>query len=137
MTAIAAAGQFLVTRASRKSKVTTLLGAGVAAAGVATAYLGSQAFTEAETTVDPTRPSDASVLVTDGIFDYTRNPMYLGMTLVLLGHALHRRDLRALLPAAVFVGVIDRTQIVREETALGVRFGEEYDKYRDEVRRWI
>ena len=137
MAAQAAVAQTLMTRSGRRSKVTTAIGGVIAAAGVGVAYLGSQVFTEADTTVDPTRPEDATVLVRDGIFAHTRNPMYLGMALVLLGHAVHRRQVRALLPVGAFVCVIDGWQIAREEEALRVRFGEDYDRYVDEVRRWV
>lgn len=137
MAAQAAVAQTVMTRSGRRTKATTAIGGAIAAAGLGVAYLGSHVFTEAETTVDPTRPEDASVLVTHGVFAYTRNPMYLGMALVLLGHAVHRRQLRALLPLGAFVGIIDGWQIAREEEALRVRFGEEYDQYADEVRRWV
>lgn len=137
MAAQAALAQTLMTRSGRRTKATTAVGAVIAAAGVGVAYLGTQVFTDAETTVDPTHPEDATVLVTEGIFGYTRNPMYLGMALVLIGHAVHRRQLRALLPVGAFVGVIDGWQIAREEEALRVRFGEAYDDYVDQVRRWV
>lgn len=132
----AAVAQWAVTRSARRRLSTSLVGAGVAATGVALAYGASQRFAPAQTTASPLTPQDASTLVTDGPFARTRNPMYLGMALVLLGHAVHRRSGRALLPLAGFVTVIDRCQIPREEQALAANFGADYVAYLARVPRW-
>ena len=89
------------------------------------------------TTVEPFRPERASALVTTGSNAVTRNPMYVGMAGGLLAHAVWRGSWPALVPAAVFVGIIDRLQVEPEEAALLRLFGDEYDAYRAAVPRWL
>lgn len=79
----------------------------------------------------------SSALVTDGVYRWTRNPMYLGMALVYAGIALVVDNLIALLLLIPLVFVIQREVIVREEAYLEGKFGERYRAYRDSVRRWI
>jgi protein-S-isoprenylcysteine O-methyltransferase Ste14 len=87
--------------------------------------------------VDPFDPARASVLVTTGANAVSRNPMYVGMTGLLVAHALRRGSWTALLPVAAFTLVIDRVQIAAEETALLARFGAEYEAYLETVPRWL
>ena len=94
-------------------------------------------FVRDRTTPDPRFPDGAASLVTDGPNAWTRNPMYVGTAGVLLTHSLLRRSWAATLPVALFVLVIDRSQIAAEERALAARFGEEYERYRAQVPRWI
>jgi len=81
--------------------------------------------------------SDATSLVTNGLYRYTRNPMYLGMVLFLLGVALFLGSLSALAPVAIYTWIIDRQFIRNEELFLQEIFGEEYLAYMRRVRRWI
>lgn len=81
--------------------------------------------------------SEATSLVTTGLFRITRNPMYLGMALLLIGAALGFGSLGALLPVPLFVLVIQRRFILGEERFLEAAFGDEYRAYRQTVRRWI
>lgn len=106
-----------------------IAGAGIAAAGV-------RAFHRARTTVNPTRPDTASTLVTHGIYRYTRNPMYLGFVLALLGWAVWLSHAAAFAGPLVFVLLMSRLQIIPEERALARRFGNEFAAYRSRVRRW-
>lgn len=76
-------------------------------------------------------------LVTGGWFRMTRNPMYLGLTLILAGVALIDGTLGALLPLPVFVGILHFRFIRAEERFLEGIFGEQYRSYRMQVRRWI
>lgn len=94
-------------------------------------------FRRAGTTVEPFHPERANALVTIGPYSITRNPMYVGMTGMLVAHAAYRGGIATLLPAAGFVAVIDRLQIRPEEKALVERFGDEYVAYRDHVPRWL
>ena len=89
----------------------------------------------AETPIDPRKP--VSNLTTDGPFRYTRNPAYLSMTMIYAGIAILRNALWALvlLPGVLFV--IQRYQIEREERYLERTFGEEYLRYKTQVRRWL
>jgi len=104
-------------------------------AGVAIGAIASAAFGRAGTPVVPFERSTA--LVTDGLFRYTRNPMYLGMVILLLGIAIVLGTLSAFLPISVFVWIIQRQFIEGEERFLAEIFGEAYDKYRQRVRRWF
>jgi protein-S-isoprenylcysteine O-methyltransferase Ste14 len=108
---------------------------GAASAGLA-ASAASQ-FRQRGTTLHPHEPEKASVLVTDGPNRLTRNPMYVGVTGVLLAHAALRRSWAALVPVMVFIAVIDRVQIRAEEAALRSRFGPAYDEYCSHVPRWM
>lgn len=86
----------------------------------------------------PIRPFERStVLVTGGLYRYTRNPMYLGLTLILFGVWLLLGTASALLPIAVFIWVIQEGFIRGEERFLDAIFGEQYRGYKSRVRRWI
>jgi len=114
-----------------------VLAAGLAIAGLATAVLGVVAFRRAGTTVHPLKPQTASRLVISGIYHRTRNPMYLGMLLVLLGWGVLLAHVAALVLAAAFVPLMNRLQIGPEERALAARFGADFAAYQATVRRWI
>lgn len=109
----------------------------LALGGIAIASIGAAAFKRAHTTVNPLHPEQTSQLVTGGIYQYTRNPMYLGMALVLTGVALYLADLSAFLGVALFVRYIGRYQIGPEEVALLEKFGDEFATYQTQVRRWL
>lgn len=105
--------------------------------GVAIAVAGAIAFHRARTTVNPLKPDQASALVTSGTYRVTRNPMYLGMLVVLVGWAAFLASLPALLCTALFVLYITRFQIVPEERVLQRLFGKDFIVYCQRVRRWI
>ena len=114
------------------------LAAGVlAAAAFAAAGTAARTLAEHGTTIDARDPSSASALVTDGIYARTRNPIYLGLTLLLKAVAVWTGRVRCLLPVAGFVVYIDRVQIPAEEAALSARFGADFDAYRAATRRWL
>lgn len=94
-------------------------------------------FWQARTTINPLRPERASVLVTHGIYRYTRNPMYLSLLLLLVAYAFHLGCWAAIAGPVVYVAYITRFQILPEERVLLSKFGAEYDSYRRRVRRWI
>jgi len=94
-------------------------------------------FRQARTTFDPLKPREASCLVTNGVFRVSRNPMYLGLVLLLIGWALWLGTVSPWLVPPLFVIVISVAQIVPEEQALEELFGETYLAYRHSVRRWI
>lgn len=87
-------------------------------AGLLVAVAGVWAFIKRRTTVDPRRPEEATELVIIGIYRYSRNPMYLGILLVLSGVSLYSGALSTVFVVASFVCFINRFQIVPEETAL-------------------
>lgn len=108
-----------------------------AAVGVAIIAAAMVRFRQAQTTVDPLNPSEASHLVTDGVYRMSRNPMYLGLTLLLIGWSLWLGSASPWVIPPLFVLVISVVQIIPEEQALGRLFGEPYADYRRRVGRWI
>lgn len=107
------------------------------AVGVAVALAGVREFRQASTTVNPMQPSGASAMVRSGIYGRSRNPMYLGMLLVLCGWAAWLASPLALLGLPAFVAYLNRYQILPEERVLAALFSEEFADYRRSVRRWL
>lgn len=86
----------------------------------------------------PLKPfEESTVVVTSGMFRFTRNPMYLGMVVGLLGIAILLGSLAAFLPVPMFVAIIHFQFIVHEERFMEELFGAEYLAYKRKVRRWI
>ena len=106
-------------------------------AGLGVAIAGVLAFRHHRTTVDPRDPAKASALVTTGIYGVTRNPMYVGMALILAGFGLGTNSLIALSLAPVFVVALTKFQIEPEEAAMRRLFGEPYETYAARVPRWL
>ena len=109
----------------------------VLALGVGISALGVMAFRSANTTVDPRTPHQSSSLVQNGVYRYTRNPMYLGFLLILVAWGFYLGSVFAGLLLPVFVLYMNRFQIKPEECHMRVLFGEAYSRYRSEVRRWL
>ncbi|UUY06978.1 isoprenylcysteine carboxylmethyltransferase family protein [Pseudomonas sp. J452] len=114
-----------------------LLSTLLAAGGLGVAGAGVLAFHQASTTINPTRPSTTSSIVSNGVYRFTRNPMYLGMLLCLGSWALFLGNPLSLLGLPLFVAYLNRMQIGPEERALDAKFGEPYAQYRSRVRRWL
>ncbi len=117
--------------------VATAVGLAIAFAGGGVALAGALQFNRARTTVNPLSPHKASALVTTGIFRHTRNPMYLGMLLVLVGWGIYLGNAAAWAALPLFVGLLNQLQIKGEERVLRERFGDEYARYTARVRRWL
>jgi protein-S-isoprenylcysteine O-methyltransferase Ste14 len=94
-------------------------------------------FRRAHTTLNPHKPETTTTLVTRGVYAWTRNPMYLGLSLLLLGWAIKLGTLSPLVGASLFIPLIHRLQILPEEHALRTQFGKDYDRYCDRVNRWL
>lgn len=109
----------------------------IALAGLAICLAGVVSFRRAKTTVNPLKPETASSLVDTGIYRVTRNPMYLGFAMCLLGWMVYLDSVWAVAGIALFVLYIDRLQIVPEERALKALFGEAFVGYCGRVRRWV
>jgi protein-S-isoprenylcysteine O-methyltransferase Ste14 len=105
------------------------------AAGVWLNLAADRAFKARGTTVKPFERSSA--LVTDGAFRLSRNPMYLGMVLILLGAALLLGCLTPFLVAAGFAAIIETRFIPAEERMLAETFGDAWTAYRKKTRRWV
>ena len=98
---------------------------------------GIAAFRKAETTVTPLHPDKASSLVNMGIYQYTRNPMYFGLLLILFSIGFYLQNLASMFVLPIYVWFISKYQIIPEEEALHKLFGQDYKNYQDRVRRWI
>jgi protein-S-isoprenylcysteine O-methyltransferase Ste14 len=105
--------------------------------GVIISGLGVASFRRARTTVNPMKPGSASVLVDGGVYRLTRNPMYLGFLVVLLGWAIFLSNLIAFLLLPAFILHMNRFQIEPEEKALTATFGQAFISYKTRVRRWL
>jgi len=92
-------------------------------------------FKRNKTTVKPYLKPTA--LMTSGVFRFTRNPMYLGMTLILLGVSICVGSLTAFVPAVVFFFISERNFIPLEEASMEAAFGDSYLAYKQRVRRWL
>lgn len=109
----------------------------LAVAGFAIAIAGVVAFRRAQTTVDPFSPDKATSLVTSGVYAWSRNPMYFGMLLVLLGWAVFLADGLAVAVTLLFIPWMNRFQIGPEERVMRAKFGEAFEAWAGQVRRWI
>ena len=115
----------------------TVLALGVLLIGVVIAVAAVMALLGAGTTVDPLAPERTSSLVVDHVYSYSRNPIVLGMALVLLGWAVWLANATALAVLPAFVAFIDRFQIAPEEKVMAQRFGGRFRDYLARTRRWI
>jgi len=112
-----------------------LLGLVLLALGVIINLAADKAFHEANTTVKPFEESSA--LITQGVFRASRNPMYLGFVLILIGIAVLMRSLTPYVVVLAFAILIDRMYITVEERMLAEKFGVEWEKYRQSTGRWL
>ncbi len=94
-------------------------------------------FHRHRTTVKPWMPGRTRALVVAGPYRFTRNPMYLGLVLMLLALCLWRGQPLALWAVVLLVASLTRFQILPEERALSAKFGAAYEAYRRRVRRWL
>ena len=94
-------------------------------------------FRKDKTTVNPLSPEQATKLVTDGIFKYSRNPMYLGMAFVLGSIAVFFNLIGGIFLIALFCVYITKFQIIPEERAMMNLFAQDFDEYKKVTRRWI
>ncbi len=104
---------------------------------VSIGFISLVQFFKSKTTVDPTAPAKATSLVTSGVYQFSRNPMYLGLLLLLLAWGLWLGNAFNVLLAAGFVGYMNKFQIVPEEEALNKMFGNSYKQYCTLTRRWF
>lgn len=94
-------------------------------------------FLRAGTTLNPSHPEKSTRLVVKGVYNFSRNPMYLGLLLLLLSWGLHLGNAFNTIVAALFVAYMNRFQIGVEEEALEQKYGAEYRGYCALVRRWF
>ena len=101
------------------------------------AVSGVVSFKTADTTVNPTKPETSSALVTSGIYQRTRNPMYVGMAFWLLAWSAYLSNLFTIVFVVSFIVYMTKYQIKPEEKALTNIFGEEYLDFMNKVKRWL
>ncbi len=94
-------------------------------------------FIKSKTTVNPVEFKNVEKLVTSGIYKYSRNPMYLGMIMIIISSTVYYLNFYSLLTPFIFYFWINRFQIKREEVFLEEKFGQEYLSYKTKTRRWI
>jgi len=104
-------------------------------AGIGLSAISAGMFVKADTGLIPFE--EATALVTDGIFRFTRNPMYVGMFLMVFGAAFLMGSVGALIPWLMFVLIIRFNFVTGEERFMEATFGQQYLDYKSRVRRWI
>jgi len=138
---VTAAGMWLAARAVPGLEfafpANRAVAGGIAVVGLVISLLAVLKFRRARTTLNPLQPAKASSLITTGIFKLTRNPMYLGVLLLLLGWAIWLSNVLALCLPVLFVLYMNHFQIRPEEAALARLFGQQFVEYKAKVRRWI
>jgi protein-S-isoprenylcysteine O-methyltransferase Ste14 len=112
----------------------TILGLLPLASGIVINLIADKAFHKAKTTVKPFQ--EATNLITKGVFRYSRNPMYLGFLLILIGIALLFGSLSPWFIVPIFAYLMDRVFIQVEERMLEEKFGLAWLVYKKKVRRW-
>ncbi|WP_201629061.1 methyltransferase family protein [Psychrobacter maritimus] len=115
----------------------TALAVGLGVMGMSLGVMGVTQFKKAQTTPNPQALEKVSSLVTSGIYRYSRNPMYLGLVLILLGWAFYLSHFLGFVLLPVFILYMTRFQIQPEEQMMARKFGKTYQAYLNKVRRWI
>jgi protein-S-isoprenylcysteine O-methyltransferase Ste14 len=105
--------------------------------GAMLALAGVVEFRRAQTTVNPLTPEASSAIVTSRVYRFSRNPMYLGMLLLLSGLATLLANPLNFLLLPMFVLILNHLQIIPEENFLLAKFGQDYRDYQHQVRRWL
>ena len=94
-------------------------------------------FIKSKTTINPIKFKKVNKLVTSGIYRYSRNPMYLGMLMIVVSSSIFYLNIYSILTPLFFYLWINIFQIKREEVFLTEKFGEDYLSYKKKTRRWI
>ncbi len=94
-------------------------------------------FIKSKTTIDPIKFKKVNKLITSGIYKYSRNPMYLGLLMIVISTSIFYLNIFSIITPILFYFWINRFQIKREEIFLTERFGKEYLLYMTKTRRWI
>ena len=94
-------------------------------------------FIKSKTTIDPIKFKKVNKLITSGIYKYSRNPMYLGLLMIVISTSIFYLNIFSITTPFLFYFWINRFQIKREEIFLTEKFGKEYSLYKAKTRRWI
>lgn len=111
------------------------IGLGIAVIGIGIAWKAVVQFTDAGTSVPLDEPTDA--LVTDGLYNWSRNPIYIGLCVLYVGLSIALTTVWALLLLPLIIIFLRRTVIEREEALLIAEYGDEYQTYKTRVPRWL
>ena len=109
----------------------------LSALGFLVAVVAVWQFYSQRTTISPHKIEKTNRLVTTGIYQYSRNPMYLALLLILIGGGLYLQNAFNALLVGGFVYYMNHFQIFPEEEMLKAKFGREYQLYQKAVRRWF
>lgn len=115
----------------------TALAVALGVMGLSLGIMGVTQFRIAQTTPNPQALEQVSSLVTSGVYQYSRNPMYVGLVLILLGWAFYLSHFLAFVLLPIFILYMTRFQIQPEERMMAQKFGKTYQDYLNKVRRWI
>jgi len=105
--------------------------------GLIVLLIAISAFIKLKTTINPLKPEAASSLVTTGIFRISRNPMYLGMLLLIISLWIKTGAVLGFILVAGFIAYLNYFQIFPEEQAMKGLFSDKYKTYCQQVRRWL
>ncbi len=94
-------------------------------------------FVKSKTTIDPIKFKKVNKLITSGIYKYSRNPMYLGLLMIVISTSIFYLNIFSVATPMLFYFWINRFQIKREEIFLTEKFGKEYLLYKTKTRKWI
>jgi protein-S-isoprenylcysteine O-methyltransferase Ste14 len=114
-----------------------IVGQVLSGVGVLIGVLGLWEFYKASTTIDPHSAKRVSTIVTSGIYQFSRNPMYVALVCITISVGFYLGDLLTLSVVPVFILYLHYLQIIPEEEALEEKFGDKFREYKSEVRRWI
>jgi|TARA_B100001059_G_C17779781_1_gene553446 protein-S-isoprenylcysteine O-methyltransferase Ste14 len=120
---------------SLNNEASSLIGLSALLMGVIIILFSVLEFKRNKTTINPFKSS--SVLITNKLYSYTRNPMYLGMLIILLGNGLILSNLGTIFIAFLFIPIMNMRVIKYEEIMLDIEFTERYKSYKQRVRRWL
>ena len=114
-----------------------VIAAVMAVFGCGMVVAGSHSFYRAGTTVNPMKPEATTLLVTEGVYRFSRNPIYLGLAMILSSWGIYLSDLLSLIFVCFFIMYMNHFQIQPEERMLQKLFGAYFERYKHQVRRWL
>jgi protein-S-isoprenylcysteine O-methyltransferase Ste14 len=109
----------------------------IAGFGCGMVVAGSSSFHRAGTTVNPMKPEATTSLVTKGAYRFSRNPIYLGLAIILSSWGIYLSNLLSLIFVYSFIIYMNHFQIEPEERILQKLFGACFERYKHQVRRWL
>ena len=129
--------QYLLPDFVFRSSLSTGLAIMMLALAVIIGFFAIYSFRKHNTTVNPTTPEETSQVVDSGIYQFSRNPMYLAMLLALMAYACYLKNPLNVAVCLAFIWYISKFQITPEERMLTKLFGQDYRDYKKRVRRWL